>query len=181
MLNNNLTEYTDDDIIRIADVEYTIHPEAKLIDFYKLFLQSCFGQGHFVTDIQKARTLLYDELENMSQDYYPWVQDISNGKGFYRVSLSVIRDNIISISDFIDQFLNAPSFSINWEAWSKQWHYIYQLLSDHKTYTFNNSEILMCDDILRLNRIPSHSDLFRLTYSPHYRVMLIDRHNPLLK
>lgn len=177
MPNNELPKFSEIDIISIADLEKEIHPEAKLIDYYKLFFQSCFGQGHFIIDMQTARTYLENELISMTHNYYPLVQDISNGKGLYRISLAAIRADLVSIEEFLGMFLSFKFKHIDWEAWSEQWMVILSMLSLADTYFQDRSEIVHCNDYLKQQTIPSHSDSFRLTYIPHYRVMNLDDKN----
>lgn len=171
MLDKTIFNYTDLDIISIADLEKDIHPEASLIDYYKLFFQSCFGQGHFVVDKSNARIYLEDELSVMTYNYYPLIQDISNGKGLYRVSLGTIRSGLIPVNDFFSLFINCLNGHVNWRIWSAIWTYIFHLLSSNGSYFSDMSNLDVCNEHLRLYTIPNHSNSFRLTYRPHYRVM----------
>ena len=51
-------------IHRMVNNELEHHPEAQLLDLYKLFLQSAFGPGHMIKDLNSAKEFLQAEITN---------------------------------------------------------------------------------------------------------------------
>jgi len=51
-------------IQRMINNELEHHPDSQLIDLYKLFLQSSFGPGHLVKDLNSAKEYLSAEIKN---------------------------------------------------------------------------------------------------------------------
>ena len=116
------------------DNELEHHPDARLTDLYKLFMQSAFGPGHIIKDYNTAKSYLQDELNNYQQyisKFPPETQSdyFTNLKNEYkygnfnfiacpclildcdafiplaRYSLQLIIDNIIPFQDFFDAFI----------------------------------------------------------------------------
>ncbi|HOD17048.1 MAG TPA: hypothetical protein PKJ14_00145 [Candidatus Cloacimonadota bacterium] len=168
---HNHTYFSDQDIKNIAILEANYHPQADLTDYYKLFFQAYYRQGHFIKDQLNANKMLFFELKGMKDDYFPLLQDISNGKGIYRVSLSVIKKRILTIDAYLALFLGDEILIPEWDDWTKIWQHIITLLKENFK-TFNNrQQIEACQQMIEQKSIISHSELFRLTYKPHYRVM----------
>lgn len=182
---NSFVIYSQTDIVVIATNEHMHHPLANLIDYYKLFFQSYYGQAHFVGSEVAAKRHLEIELSKMDRLYLPVIQDISNRHGLYRVSLNAITNNMISAENYLSIFTSKQHYSIDWNYWSIIWNDILKLLL--KLYPSINQPyvIELCDEVLTNKAIISHSEAFRLTYNPHYRVMQLSEfdfiQNPSLK
>ncbi|MBT4575288.1 MAG: hypothetical protein HOB92_02350, partial [Candidatus Cloacimonetes bacterium] len=95
----------NEEIIKLINSEFTLHPRAQLIDYYKLFFQGTFGPGHIISDKNSVIEFLKNELDKSTifeeKDY----QKISYINDFYRVNLNVINEGMISFDDFVDAFL----------------------------------------------------------------------------
>jgi hypothetical protein len=171
--------YNETDIVVIATQEYQNHPNANLVDYYKLFFQSYYGQGHFVSNDIAAKRKLECELLMMNTTYHPYIQDISNRMGLYRVSLDSIKKQIVTLDDFLVMFLHKKEYSINWQAWSENWEMIKNMITG--LYPDLRDKILInhCDEVIKNKAMVSHSDSFRLTYKPHYRVMQLSEYEIL--
>lgn len=163
--------YTQADIISIAQTERQYHPQANLIDYYKLFYQAFFGQGHFIGNEAQAKRHLDTELSRMTTSYQPLLQDISNGYGLYRVSLDAVKLGLMSEDELLLLYLNSKFIRTDWKQWSEIWSSIVNLLLDSYPVLDNEKERCQCSEIIKNKAIISHSECFRLTYSPHYRVM----------
>src|SRR5512133_2565576 len=96
--------YSTADLLHIFEAEHALHPLAEAQDYCKLYFQAYFGQGHFVGSRSDVELYLKKELATMQEDYLPLMQDISNGSGLYRVSLSVLKQNVLSMEEFADRF-----------------------------------------------------------------------------
>jgi hypothetical protein len=163
--------YSETDILNIAEEEHKHHPKAILRDYYKLFFQACWGQGHFISDNSAARTYIEQELIIVEKPYLPLIQDISHGKGLYRVSLCAISEGLISIEEYLSLFLAKKHIEIAWTDWTLSWHEILIILI-HTYPELNDAvELNFCLYAIEKQALISHSEYFRLTYRPHYRVM----------
>jgi hypothetical protein len=171
--------YNETDIVVIATQEYKNHPKANLVDFYKLFFQSHYGQGHFVSNDVTAKRSLEYELQRMNSSYHPYIQDISNRMGLYRVSLDAIKKQIITVDDFMIMFLNKKEFHINWSAWAENWEIIKKQLLCMYPDLKDKALISHCEQVIKNMAMVSHSECFRLTYQPHYRVMQLSEYEIL--
>lgn len=164
-------KYTAQDILAIAETEHGHHPKANLIDYYKLFFQSYFGQGHFIGSESETKRHLENEMSRMQNAYLPLIQDISNGNGLYRVSLEAVKSNLISKDELLMHYLNSIFIRTDWEQWSQVWSELLDPLLEKYPELRVEADLEQCSEVMNNNVIMSHSECFRLTYSPHYRVM----------
>lgn len=162
------------DIRQIYLNEMSLHPLSEMADVYKLFLQSCYGATHFIENPRQAKDALQREITSLEDEYLPYFQDISNGKGFYRLSLSLVRTGRIYIDEFCQCFLRSAVMQINWPQWSRQWNKILELIRPEMNDLYEEKQAELIRQSMDKKVIPSHSDCFRLTYKPHYRVMKLD-------
>jgi len=174
---SSLGIYTENDIVVIAKTEQFHHPESNLIDYYKLFFQSYYGQGHFISNETEVQHYLDKELLEMKSVYNPVIQDISNQNGMYRVSLDAIKKGILTSEYFLSLFLRKDYIQTDWHQWSGIWNNISKLLFDLYPLLQCATLIQKCVKVIDNNAIISHSECFRLTYSPHYRVMQLSEYD----
>jgi len=171
-------EYTDSDLINIAETELNIHYESNLIDIYKLFFQAFFAQGHFITDKRKVNEYILVELNHNGKKYLPYFQDISNGKGLFRVSISVVNDNLINLNDYITLFLSNINHSgISWDIWRDKWLGIQKIILSKWPSIYDLDCIKVITESIHNHLILSHSECFKLTYYPRYRVMALSEND----
>ncbi len=161
------------DVSKIIETELYYHPEAQLLDMYKLLLQSYYGQGHFIPDIHQAESYLKYELSIYINSYLPVIQDISNGSGLYRISLEAIRNGKIALEDFLLIFARGIQSEVNWLSWQNIWSEIEIMLLDRYPQKMNKDQLEQCKMSIRQKKCVSHTECFKLTYNPHYRVMQI--------
>lgn len=189
--------YPLESIESICQAEFLMHPLAELSDFCKLVFQACFGQGHFVGSQASVLAYLNQELSVMETEYLPLTQDVSAGMGLYRVSLSVLRQNLLSLEGFTNRFCNVTHPPVDWIAWERFWQKIepriVSLILDRNpsvnaidsgslaSNNWLNAQREFCLHSIRQRQLMSHSETFRLTYNPHYRVMMLNSDDALLK
>lgn len=150
------------------------YPDSQLRDIYKSFFQDRFGPGHLVSDTLAARRYLHRELTEMGESSVPYYEPAGAGKNYYRVSLAVIRDGIISEDEFFKIFMESagkvtfPTI----EDWTSEWNDILKVIpTDLKNY---DSDKAMIDSVLSSGDYAvHHSRRFNASYHPHYR--LIDK------
>ena len=154
------------------------YPKSTLKDLYKNFFQDKFGPGHIIADTTAAANYLRRELAS----YNEITGDIAEPTGwqgnFYRVNLSVLKNNIISYPVFFDAFyrsvngINPPSVP----EWQKEWNAIEAIIASLSLnlpdYELDRQEI---DSRLDSGEyVGHHSKLFESNYSPHYRIISKD-------
>ena len=164
-------KYSISEINTIAEIEHNLHPLANLRDFYKLFFQAYWAQGHFIPDADATESFLQQELTMFDKPYLPLLQDISHHHGLYRVSISAINQNKLTFDDFLKLFLDNRAEPVNWSYWAICWQDIQSLLLSNYPHLNDSNEIELCAEVITKQAIISHSECFRLTYNPHYRVM----------
>ena len=160
---------------KLVLAEYKLHPQATLVDYYKLFFQGTFGPAHLLFDKKKAFEYLKMEVEkNTDFEDCLW-QDISYRNNFYRVNLKIVKENKISPEDFFKFFLESESLSIvpSRKAWQTEWEKISAIILRMKIPLKNIAHDLdFIRSSLRKNRlIFHHSAVYNYEYHPHYRII----------
>jgi hypothetical protein len=158
--------------------EYVLFPKANLIDYYKLFFQGTFGPGHIVTDKKQAYDNLVKELKDFGTSELPFLQDISFINPYCRISLEIIEKKLMELDEFFDLFMESSNYPntlspIEWnEAWIDIENILFQILPKLK----DTKLIEMLHDNLYGDKLPMfrHSEQFRETYHPHYRLIRKD-------
>jgi hypothetical protein len=164
----------NEEIIKLINSEFTLHPRAQLIDYYKLFFQGTFGPGHIISDKNSVIEFLKNELDKSTifeeKDY----QKISYINDFYRVNLNVINEGMISFDDFVDAFLKSADIKnkIDYQSWLKEWKSIEKqiMMMNIPIENVQEQSAGLWKFIID-NKLVSHSDIYRSTYSPHYRLI----------
>jgi len=163
-----------DKITELIKSEFELHPKAQLIDYYKLFFQGNFGPGHIISNKSSAREFLEIELEESTTFEEIDYQDISYINEFYRVNLNVINKGIIPFDDFLDAFLMSAKLKneISHKEWLVDWENIEQQVIIMKIPIENiEKQSPELWKIMKDKQLVSHSNIYRKTYSPHYRLI----------
>lgn len=150
------------------------YPDSELRDIYKSIFQDRFGPGHLVADTMAAKRYLHSELMRMGESALPYYEPAGAGRNYYRVSLAMIRDGLITEDEFFRTFLESagkvtfPTI----EDWTAEWNDILKVIpTDLRNY---DSDKAMIDSVLVSgNYAVHHSRRFNASYHPHYR--LIDK------
>lgn len=159
---------------RVVDKMLADYPESTLQDVYKSFFQDRFGPGHLISDTTAAREYLHRELMEMCETAMPYYEPVGAGEHYYRVSLAVIKDGLVSENDFFDAFIESagkvtfPSV----KEWANEWAEILKAVpADIENYSADKA---MIDSVLGEGKYAvHHSRRFNQAYHPHYR--LIDK------
>lgn len=159
-----------------AVVEEMLHkyPDSELRDICKSFFQDRFGPGHLIGDTLAAGRYLHSELMKMGESSLPYYEPAGAGRNYYRVSLAVIRDGLITEDEFFKTFMESagkvtfPTI----EGWTAEWNDILKVIPTNlRNY---DSDKAMIDSVLASgNYAFHHSRRFNASYHPHYR--LIDK------
>lgn len=162
------------DVFAVVERHRLQCPHFRLIDLYKSFFQDLFGPGHLLGD--PSRTLIYleEELAAMQSTKRYVAEPCGLGENFCRVPLDLVLDNVVSKERYIAHFIaSAHSYSLpSIERWASQWNLIFQEVSKSKSMIDHfDEDVLRIEALLGSGRyVAHHSDEYRETYKPHYRI-----------
>ena len=175
------------DIERFVNRQMQDYPELRLLDIYKSCFQDYMGAEHLVSDGQRVKAYLDEELSMTSlDDLMPWYYEPCGIDGcYYRVSLRAVKEGLITEDLLLDAFIrsansNAERFQDKGseeqpsvEAWSKRWHKIMGTIDQMGLDLPHESEDRQFIDSLLLQGkyAISHSPEYREAYHPHYRIV----------
>ncbi|MCR4854400.1 MAG: hypothetical protein K5893_12520 [Prevotella sp.] len=168
---------TAQDIERFVSRQMQDYPKSRLLDIYKSCFQDYMGAEHLVSDRQRVKVYLDEELQaNNIDDLLPWYYEPCGIDGQYvRVSIRAVKENKISEDLLLDAFIRSANSDKrpSVESWRDRWHMIIgtidqmQLILPH--YQQDREYI---DSILTVGKYAiSHSPEYREAYRPHYRII----------
>ena len=154
------------------------YPELRLLDIYKSCFQDYMGAEHLVSDSERVKAYLDEELETTTlDDLLPWYYEPCGiDSSYYRVSIRAIKENIISEEMLLDAFVRSansverPSV----ESWRDRWHVIIGTIDQmHLDLPQYEKDKVFIDSILTVGKYAiSHSPEYREAYHPHYRIVI---------
>ena len=154
------------------------YPELRLLDIYKSCFQDYMGAEHLVSDSERVKAYLDEELETTTLDeLLPWYYEPCGiDSSYYRVSIRAIKENIISEEMLLDAFVRSansverPSV----ESWRNRWHVIIGTIDKIQLdLPHYDEDKQFVDSILSVGKYAiSHSPEYRETYHPHYRIVI---------
>lgn len=154
------------------------YPHATLQDIYKGEFQDQFGPSHLLSNREAVMSYILRELsmaDTLGGDY---CEPCGWQKRYWRVNLSVIRDNILSADDFVDAFMASapdtlPTLS---QAWIDEWHSlratVKEVCPNLESYAADSARIEQLHS--EGNYVMHHSRTFNMHHHPHYRIMRND-------
>ena len=165
------------DIEGFINRQMQTYPKSRLLDIYKSCFQDYMGADHLVSDRQRVKAYLDEELNTTSLDYLRswYYEPCGIDSSYYRVSIRAIKESLVSE----DQLLNAFIRSANTEkrpsveSWSERWHKIIGTIDQMKLDMPNYQEDKQfIDSVLSVGKYAiSHSPDYREAYHPHYRIV----------
>ena len=165
------------DIAGFVSRQMETYPQSRLLDIYKSCFQDYMGAEHLVTDRQRVKAYLDEELNTTTlEDLLPWLYEPCGVEGNYvRVSIRTVKEGIISADLLLDAFIrsanlgNRPSV----ESWCNRWHeYLEVIDTMNLNYPNYTADKLFIDSILSVGKYAiSHSPEYREAYHPHYRIV----------
>ena len=167
---------TEEGQIRAAvENQLKAYPKSTLQDLYKNFFQDYFGPGHIISDTTSAGAYLDSELASFEQASGAYYEPTGYNGNFYRVNLSVLKDELISRELFFDAFIRSVSSiqPITIEEWEKEWMQIDSVIQTMNLSLFNYAQdrknlfLLMEQG----HYVVHHSEPFSEEYDPHYRII----------
>ena len=151
------------------------YPKSTLQDLYKSFFQDRFGPGHLVSDTSAAGNYLRYELNNSENFHERYYEPTGYENNYYRVNLSVLKENKISYQKYFDAFLRSVE-KIDLDAiseWKEEWSRIEEVIISMNLDLENFEEDLeMIDSVLEQGKYAvHHSEIYNSEYQPHYRII----------
>ena len=167
-------------IEKFVNWQMETYPESRLLDIYKSCFQDYMGAEHLVSDSERVKAYLDQELETTSlDDLLPWYYEPCGiDSNYYRVSIRTIKENIIKEEMLLDAFVRSansverPSV----ESWRNRWHVIIGTIDKIQLdLPHYDEDKQFVDSILSAGKYAiSHSPEYRETYHPHYRIVKKD-------
>ena len=86
-------------------------PKSRLLDIYKSCFQDYMGAEHLVSDRQRVKEYLDEELNTTSiDDLMPWYYEPCGiDSSYYRVSIRAIKEGIITEDQLLDAFIRSAN------------------------------------------------------------------------
>jgi hypothetical protein len=172
-------------IIKMVQNELEQHPKSRLIDIYKLIMQSAFGAGHLIKDKYSAYNYLQNELNSgikyiskiNNEHIYPCL--ILKCDAFFdmaRYSLDFISNKIIPIDDYFEAFFKSANDNdyLDLKDFISIWNDILPDLAVHNINGFNEDKDFIQNLLSQNKYLVSHSKEYSKEYSPSYRVIKND-------
>ncbi len=176
------------------------YPKSRLLDIYKSCFQDYMGAEHLVSDRQRVKAHLDEELNTFSlDDLMPWYYELCGiDSSYYRVSIRAIKEGIITEDQLLDAFIRSANgrssescqarldgrvvtdegeanskTRLSVESWSDRWHMIIGTIDQMKLDLPNLQEDKQfIDSVLSVGKYAiSHSPDYREAYNPHYRII----------
>ena len=151
------------------------YPKSTLQDLYKSFFQDRFGPGHLVNDTSTAGNYLRYELNNSESFHERYYEPTGYENNYYRVNISVLKENKISYQKYFDAFLRSVE-KIDLDAiseWKDEWSEIESVIISMNLDLENFEEDLkMIHSVLEQGKYAvHHSEIYNSEYQPHYRII----------
>ena len=165
------------DIHGFVSRQIATYPESRLLDIYKSCFQDYMGAEHLVSDRQRVKAYLDEELQTTSlDDLMPWYYEPCGIDGQYiRVSIRAIKENLITEDMLLDAFIRSANSEKrpSVESWHDQWHKIIGTIDQMELGLANyQQDRAFIDSILTVGKYAiNHSPEYREAYRPHYRIV----------
>ena len=165
------------DIRGFVSRQMETYPESRLLDIYKSCFQDYMGAEHLVSDRQRVKAYLDEELQTTSlDDLMPWYYEPCGVYGQYiRVSIRAIKENLITEDLLLDAFIRSANSEKrpSVESWRDEWHKIISTIDQMEIGLPRlGQDRAFIDSILIVGKYAiSHSPEYREAYRPHYRIV----------
>ena len=165
------------DIQTFVQKQMETYPKSRLLDIYKSCFQDYMGAEHLVSDRQRVKAYLDEELQSTSLDsLMTWLYEPCGVDGRYvRVSIRAIKEGLIKEDMLLDAFIRSANTSErpSVDSWRDRWHVIIGTIEQMQLLLPNYDEDKQfIESILSAGKYAiSHSPECREAYHPHYRIV----------
>lgn len=158
--------------------QLTTYPKSTLKDLYKNFFQDVYGPGHLISDTTSSGAYLRQELAEITHPEGPLYEPTGRNGNFYRVNLSLIKENKISYQTFFDAFVRSVKGikPVPVTEWKAEWKGILRVISSMNLALedFEADKALIQSNLDNGEFVGHHSKTFEANYTPHYRIIRKD-------
>ena len=165
------------DVQSFVSHQLQTYPKCRLLDLYKSCFQDFMGAEHLVSDRQRVKAYLDEELNSVAlDDLMPWMYEpCGMDSSYYRVSLRAVKEGIISEDLLLDAFIrsaNTPKRP-SVDEWNERWHKMMGAIDGmHLNLPKYDEDRQFIDSVLAVGKYAiSHSPEYREAYRPHYRIV----------
>jgi len=159
--------------------EYMVrtYPQATLQDVYKTCYQDFFGAEHLMQDTAAASKYLQYELnelrnEGVNELGMPMREPTGFRHRFERINLALVLNGAMSEEELLRLFIEtAGKDNALHDRWADEWAEIEAIALEVQP-TWQNEELqTLLREAAANNQAVRHSESFRNTYKPHYRII----------
>jgi hypothetical protein len=153
------------------------YPEATLQDVYKTCYQDFFGAEHLMQDTAAARKYLQYELnelrnEGVNELVMPLREPTGFRHRFERISLSLVLNGEMTEEELLQLFIDAAGKdNALHDNWAYEWSEIERIALQVQPAWKNEELQAVLHEAAANNQAVRHSETFRDTYKPHYRII----------
>lgn len=153
------------------------YPAATLQDVYKTCYQDFFGAEHLMQDTAAARKYLQYELnelrnEGVNELGMPMREQTGFRHRFERINLAMVVNGAMSEEELLQLFIEAAGKdNALHDRWSEEWSEIERIALDLQPAWQNEELQKALREAAANNQAVRHSESFRNTYKPHYRII----------
>jgi len=165
------------DIQGFVTKQMQTYPKSRLLDIYKSCFQDYMGAEHLVSDRERVKAYLDEELQTTNLDsLMPWYYEPCGVNGQYvRVSIRAIKENLMTEDALLDAFIRSANSEKRptVESWRNKWQEIIGTIDQMELNLPNyQQDRAFIDSILSIGKYAiSHSPEYREAYRPHYRIV----------
>ena len=165
------------DVQSFVNHQLQTYPKSRLLDLYKSCFQDFMGAEHLVSDKQRVKAYLDDELKTTSiDDLMPWnYEPCGIDSNYYRVSIRTIKESVISEDLLLDAFIRSANSSRrpSVDEWNERWHKMIGMIDGMQlNLPQYDKDRQFIDSVLSVGKYAiSHSPEYREAYRPHYRIV----------
>lgn len=151
------------------------YPMATLQDVYKTCYQDYFGAEHLMSDTAAARQYLQmelDECRNTDMSLMPRREPTGFRHRFTRINLVSIVDGELTEEQLLALFFEAAGKNnALGDSWLEEWQKI-ESIALKVCSAWSDQELQVeLQEAARNKQAVRHSEAFRKTYNPHYRIV----------
>ncbi len=165
------------DILGFVNKQLETYPKSRLLDLYKSCFQDYMGAEHLVSDRQRVKAYLDEEIQATTpNELMPWYYEPCGIDSQYvRVSIRAVKDGIITEDLLLDAFIRSANTGKRptVESWRDKWHKIIGTIEQMDINLPNyQQDREFIDSVLAAGKYAiSHSPEYREVYHPHYRIV----------
>ena len=175
----------EDSVRELCEYMVSTYPQATLQDLYKTCYQDFFGAEHLVQDTAVARSYLHYELEGLGNERVkelrsegvkelgmPMHEPTGFRHRFERINLALVLSGEMSEQELLQLFIDAAGNDNALHShWADEWAEIEAIALQVQPAWRNDELQALLHKAAAANQAVHHSESFRNTYKPHYRII----------